>query len=389
MVGFFLSATLSDGALFAADPTVAGTAAIGTLSPSWSGLWDTNGAASVWQKYTIIRGATNNTYVNAVGSGSIVFRLDNSGPLSGDPDGSRALGWIDNSGTFHAYSLVAKGGTIGPNGLSVTAGPGGDITSRDGAIFGQNNFPQGYGVTGSGNDGGVKGTTSGGAGVFGTAQSGTGVYGVSTSAIGVFGQGHTDGVRGVSSTGFAVQGINLGQNWAGYFNGTTLGNYGKGTTYGVYSDGPIYVNSASTTKVGGSSMWTTGSDARIKKDVVDFHGGLAELEKVRPVRFKYNGLGGTQDDNQVFVGVIAQELEPIAPYMVTSAKRKLHDGDKALTDIRQVDPNAFMYMLINSVKELAQENRKLAEQNRQVVRVVCASHSGNALCNSAKMALRR
>jgi hypothetical protein len=96
----------------------------------------------------------------------------------------------------------------------------------------------------------------------------------------------------------------------------------------------------------------------VKKDVKDFRAGLAELKQLRPVSYKYNGLGKTQDDGNVFVGVIAQELEKVLPSMVRSDKGKLRPSDSKETDIKYVDPSAFTYVLINAV----QEQQKIIER---------------------------
>lgn len=114
-------------------------------------------------------------------------------------------------------------------------------------------------------------------------------------------------------------------------------------------------------KPGGGS-WAASSDARVKKDIADFSAGLAELEKVHVVKYKYNGLGGTMNTGEEFVGVVAQELEKIAPFMVTTHPEKLRPTDDQSTEIKQVDPSAFVYMLVNSVKELAGKNRAQDQQ---------------------------
>jgi len=41
-------------------------------------------------------------------------------------------------------------------------------------------------------------------------------------------------------------------------------------------------------------------------DIADFKLGLALLERVHPVRFKYNGLGETPNDGTEYVGVVAR-----------------------------------------------------------------------------------
>jgi hypothetical protein len=124
-----------------------------------------------------------------------------------------------------------------------------------------------------------------------------------------------------------------------------------------YGDGDLILNVGLGFQTGGGS-WQVWSDERIKKDVKDFHLGLAELRRLRPVSFKYNGLASTDDNGKEYVGVIAQELEKIVPAMVDAKKRKLHKDDAEDTDIKYVDPNEFTYLLINSV----QEQQKLIEQ---------------------------
>lgn len=139
----------------------------------------------------------------------------------------------------------------------------------------------------------------------------------------------------------------------------------------------LFVNKAA--KPGGGS-WAAVSDVRVKKDVKRFELGLAELEQVQPVTFKYNGLGGSTATDQQFVGVIAQELEKALPFMVSSEPKKLHPEDKQTTDVKQVDPSAFTYVLINAVQELSKQNKVLAEQNQQIKRVLCKDHPNEALC---------
>jgi hypothetical protein len=99
-------------------------------------------------------------------------------------------------------------------------------------------------------------------------------------------------------------------------------------------------------KVGGGT-WSAVSDARLKKDVKDLEAGLAELRQVRPVRFRYNGAGGTPDGMEG-VGVIAQEIEMVLPETV----RRL-PGETGLEEVRIFDASPLTFMLINAVKELA------------------------------------
>jgi hypothetical protein len=119
---------------------------------------------------------------------------------------------------------------------------------------------------------------------------------------------------------------------------------------GVYVDNPtspggyaLYVNGTAARPGGGS--WINASDARLKDNVVDYKEGLTQLLKIRPVTYHYNKESGFNTEKE-YVGVLAQELQQIAPYMVSSAKQI--NGDK---EYLNVDNSAMTYMLINAVKD--------------------------------------
>jgi hypothetical protein len=105
-------------------------------------------------------------------------------------------------------------------------------------------------------------------------------------------------------------------------------------------------------KPGGGS-WATLSDRRVKRNVLPFADGMNVLNSIRPVTFEYNGLGGTADIGKVYVGVIAQELQQVAPTMVDETGEYL-----------RVDPSAFTYLLINAVKEQQAQIEALMVENR-------------------------
>ena len=173
--------------------------------------------------------------------------------------------------------------------------------------------------------------------------------------------------------------------WTATFGGGDYGLMTSGTTYSLFCDGPVFANNTldvrgQAYKPGGGS-WAASSDIRVKKDVGDFTPGLSALAEVRPVRYKYNGLGGTNDTGQEYVGVIAQELEKVLPFMVSSKPKKLRESDGETTDIKQVDPSAFTYVLINAVHELA-------DQHRELKKLVCLDHPGDPLCRSTKLTTR-
>ena len=104
-------------------------------------------------------------------------------------------------------------------------------------------------------------------------------------------------------------------------------------------------------KPGGGS-WSNSSDRRLKKDIKQFDEGLELIKEVNPILFHYNGIDNLPTD-QEYVGVIAQELKKIAPFMVSDYQGD--DGNIYLA----VDPSAFDFILINAIKELSQKVEEL------------------------------
>lgn len=103
-------------------------------------------------------------------------------------------------------------------------------------------------------------------------------------------------------------------------------------------------------KPGGGS-WTNSSDMRLKQNITPYTDGLNSLLKINPVWYNYNQASGF-DITQKYVGVLAQELQAVSPYMVIeSATKKAPDGSSYLS----VDNSAMTYMLINAVKEQQQQ----------------------------------
>lgn len=117
---------------------------------------------------------------------------------------------------------------------------------------------------------------------------------------------------------------------------------------GIGTANPNYLLEVNGTagKPGGGS-WTNSSDARLKQNVIAYNDGLESILSINPVRFHYNAHSG-YDTSKEYVGVIAQELQEVAPYMVNTSARILPDGSTGYLD---VDNSAMTYMLINAVKE--------------------------------------
>jgi hypothetical protein len=142
-------------------------------------------------------------------------------------------------------------------------------------------------------------------------------------------------------------------------------------------------------KPGGGS-WADSSDSRIKIVLGDYGNGLASILTLNPKRYVYRGNetpygqapsqwavapppvpegeptpkdepGAAPYANsphydaatkqKEFIGLIAQECETAFPEMVTR-RNAMIDGEP-VADLRDLDTNALIYALVNSVKELA------------------------------------
>jgi endosialidase-like protein len=286
---------------------------------------------------------------------------------------------LSTASIVHAIPLPDSGSCSGANAqcLTITA------TGSQGKAV-QATSSSGIAVRGdSSGSYGLYGTSTSRSAIYGTSENNTGVEGQSGSGAGVFGQSQSsNGIHGVTQATAAsgVYGLNFsgfGYGTAGRAQGAGVAIYGDNTSANGWAglfDGRLQVNGQALKPGGGS--WASTSDQRVKKEVKEFHPGLAQLLKVRPVLFKYNGLAGTADDGKEYVGVIAQELEKVLPGMVSSRMATLHEGDEHQTTIRQVDPSAFTYLLINAVKE----QQKVIE--RQEVRIARLEGRGGATMSS-------
>lgn len=122
-------------------------------------------------------------------------------------------------------------------------------------------------------------------------------------------------------------------------------------------------------KLSGSGSWLVPSDARVKEDVRELEAGLAQVRRLRPVRFRYNGRAGTRAGEES-IGVLGQEIEKIFPEMIRRIPGNV-EGEPDLEDLRIYDGSALIFVLVNAVKELAGKverlERALGEARKQRV----------------------
>jgi Chaperone of endosialidase len=126
----------------------------------------------------------------------------------------------------------------------------------------------------------------------------------------------------------------------------------------------------------GGGPWADSSDSRIKTITGNYTDAVAKIKQLQPKVFQYkaNETNSTSpplkpDDPIVppgdpdprsphytvrgedFIGLIAQDVEPIFPTMVAHVVGTINGAP--VTDLRVLDTTQLIYALVNSVKELA------------------------------------
>lgn len=122
------------------------------------------------------------------------------------------------------------------------------------------------------------------------------------------------------------------------------GNLGIGTSA---PDQKLSVNGAADNTTG---VWSVFSDERLKTATTTFADGLDTALKFSPITFKYNGQNGISDTKSTQVGIIAQQVQQFAPYMISTTTGTLNG---ATTTLLQFNSQALPYIVLNSLKEIA------------------------------------
>jgi hypothetical protein len=200
----------------------------------------------------------------------------------------------------------------------------------------------------------------------GVGAVGYGVVGVNTTGYPTYGAQNDAFIR----TSVALGSLNLISTSGNLnFNTGTSGvssapkmSIRQGGNVGIGTIAPSALLSVNGTadKIGGGT-WATFSDLRVKSDIKPFTDGLSLLLKLKPVTFKYNEKSGYSDMNKTFVGFIAQDVEKVAPYMVSSYDDS--EGPSGLKDKRQFDESALSKIMLNAIQE---QQKMIEEQNKTI-----------------------
>jgi hypothetical protein len=140
-------------------------------------------------------------------------------------------------------------------------------------------------------------------------------------------------------------------------NATAIGNGA------VAAANTIRLGNTAVTSIGGQVAWSTLSDSRIKKNIVNSTYGLATVLKLRPVEYNLT----SNDLKQV--GFIAQEVQKLVPEVVTGK-----EGDLSKGEILGITYSNLVPVLTKAIqeqqKQIEDQNAKIAAQQKQIEELI-------------------
>lgn len=135
----------------------------------------------------------------------------------------------------------------------------------------------------------------------------------------------------------------------------------------------------------GGGPWGSSSDSRLKDVLRLFDDGLAILQSLpEPVIYRYNGKASMPNDGTEYIGMIADDVQPVAPYMVSTYEAKMEPDDPTPTELLALNNGSLVYILMNAVRELATrvdalEHALIATAETRLTNVenIAHTHSGS------------
>jgi len=138
------------------------------------------------------------------------------------------------------------------------------------------------------------------------------------------------------------------------------------------------------------------SDKKSKKNVKDFDKGLDAVMALNPISYRYNGKAGTVDD-MPHVGIFAQELQKVAPELVSTFEHTDMSGVNPMTgeglenatksEFLRIDDTAVKYMLINAIQEQQELIEVQAEKIASLEEAFSTIGSGSDINNRTQVTL--
>lgn len=288
----------------------------------------------------------NLTTTNLSASGNLAV----SGQISSDTvvtNGVLSYGRVDAVGVIGAGTLVTSG----------------NLTASGGVYT---NYVHSNGNIDAG------GTFNGGA----LNISGIGAFGNYITCNSVFAASTLNSAGNVNTVTYQIQGSAFafsGSNEAGSFTAIcdstgypALDLYGANGTYYRTDNAHFFTNRSASFNIcrfqssdgnciNGSGLWNSVSDSSTKENVSPYTTGLAALLQLNPVSFNYiTGSTRYAIEGQKYYGLIAQDVEPIVPEMVSSTTE---NG----TSVATVASGHLVFLLLNAIKEIAQRLTALEE----------------------------
>lgn len=277
---------------------------------------------------------TNSTGANstAIGQAAGYLATGNQNTFLGSYSGQNVTSGSDN--TLIGYRTIAENNST----ASYNTGVGSQALRYN--TTGADNVAVGYQALGSN-------TTANG-----NVAIGSGALSAVTTSNNNIGIGRTTGNNITTGTGNVLVGegavtANATDNYSiviGRLNGNNI--VGKGDSTGFISP-----NSGGVYQGNNSSSWSTTSDRRLKKNIVDNNEGLDKISQIRVRNFEYrlpeevDAELKPQDAIQktgIQLGVIAQELQEVCPDCVKEES----------TGVLSVDSDNVFWHMLNAIKQL-------------------------------------
>jgi|LakMenEpi03Aug12_release.lakeMendotaPanAssembly.Ray.scaffolds.fasta_scaffold17558_6 hypothetical protein len=176
------------------------------------------------------------------------------------------------------------------------------------------------------------------------------LYNNTGAGQGSVGLGYYAGGTLTSGTNGVFLGYNAQPNAATDTNELVIGTpntTGKGSNTGfiVAYNGSTY---GGIYQGNNSASWSTTSDQRIKKNVVDVANGLSVITALRPVEFDY------KENDKHEVGFIAQEFQQILPDQIIYHAPNEAEKEWVDDEVMGIQPNLVPY-LVKAIQELKAE----------------------------------